>query len=57
MKKVIIAIAALLLLVCSGCSKLFPSQDDYLTIQKTPYTSDAIRIDGFYYQKKLKLNK
>ena len=57
MKKVIIAIAALLLLVCSGCSKLFPSQDDYLTIQKTPYTSDAIRIDGFYYQRKLKLNK
>jgi hypothetical protein len=52
MKKVlIISLISLISLVASCCSKLFPSQDDYLTIQKTPYTSDAIRIDGFYYQK------
>ncbi len=50
MKKGIITIAAMLLFVCTSCSKLFPRKDDFLTIPQTPYTGDEIRTDGFYYQ-------
>ena len=50
MKKIIII--SLISLVVSCCSKLlFPSKDDYLTIQKTPYFGDELRTDGFFYQK------
>lgn len=41
----------LVILSTSGCSLWFPREDDFLTIPKTPYTSNNLRLDGFYYQK------
>ncbi len=38
-----------LLLVISGCSKIM--EDDELSLKKTPYTGNQLRIDGYYYSR------
>ncbi len=39
---------AVAILLFGGCDKLF--KDDELTMTKTPYTGNELRIDGYYYQ-------
>ncbi|WP_373730031.1 hypothetical protein [Bacteroides heparinolyticus] len=50
MKKVIL-IMGLISLITSCCSKIFPKKDDFLTIPRTQYNGDELRIDGYFYQK------
>ncbi len=38
--------------ICScinGCGYLFPPKDDALSITRTPYTGNDLRLDGYYY--------
>ena len=48
MKKALIM--GLITLITSCCSKIFPPQDDFITIPQTPYYGDELRIDGFFYR-------
>lgn len=50
MKKVLI-IMGLISLITSCCSKIFPKKDDFLTIPRTQYNGDELRLDGYFYQK------
>ena len=38
---------ALVVLFVSSCSKWL--EDEKLTLQKTPYTGNELRTDGYYY--------
>lgn len=47
--KVKIVVLAVLLSLTSSCKKDI-MKDDALSIQRTSYTGDELRIDGYYYQ-------
>lgn len=48
MKKALVI--GLISLITSCCSKIYPSKDDFLTIPKTQYSGNELRIDGFFYR-------
>ena len=39
-----------LILTINNCSKIAFWKDDELSISKTPYTGNQLRIDGYYYE-------
>ena len=43
----LVGILALVVLFAGGCKKWL--KDEELTLPKTPYTGDELRIDGYYY--------
>ncbi len=40
-----------LILLVSCCSKIFQKEEDFLTISKTSYTGNELKLNGCYYQK------
>ena len=44
-------ILATLLLTLSSCYEIFMGKDDTLTMSKTSYTGNQLKIDGYYYLK------